>query len=437
MVVVTAILTPALVAAQPSQPNLTTQINGIEKQEDAPCEHGVETSICSICIPGFSDPAENPRRFREVPSVSCSTASTTVTLSSPAVSRTAGFEFATVKTQNLVYEISRNAEITYNANQYARLSSRAPGVIVKVLKDLGDRVEEGEVIAIIDSMSLGSAKADLLQATELLALWQANAEREQSLMQKGASTERAVLEAKTSLAEARISVSRARQHLLNLGLNKNVIAKVIKDSDTGSMLEITAPFSGKLLDRSAVMGEVVDENDMLFTIADTSLMWAMIDLTEADLAVVQKGQRIEFRLDSYPNRSFPGTLTWISTQLNQKTRTIRARTELDNGGQMLKAFMFGHAKINTGGGSKAVTVPKDAVQWEGCCNVAFIRANEEGTIFQPTRLTLGFDTGDHYEVLSGLTGSETVVTKGSYILKNEILKDAVGAGCCEVDHLSD
>lgn len=437
MVVVAAILTPALVAAQPSPPNRTTQTNGIEKQENALCEHGVETSRCLICSPGFSDPAANPRRFREAPSVSCSTASTIVTLASPAVSRTAGFEFATVKTQNLVYELRRNAEITYDANQYARLSSRAPGVIVKVLKYLGDQVEAGEVIAIIDSMTLGSAKADLLQATELLALWQANAEREQSLMDKGASTERAVLEAKTSLSEARISVSRARQHLLNLGLDELTIGKVIEDSDTGSMLQITAPFSGKLVDRSAVMGEVVDENDMLFTIADTSVMWAMIDLTEADLAVVRKGQRIEFRLDSYPSRSFPGTLTWISTQLDQKTRTIRARTDLDNGGQMLKAYMFGHARIHTGGGSKAVTVPKDAVQWEGCCNVAFIRANKEGTVFEPTRLVLGFDAGDRYEVLSGLSGGETVVTKGSYILKNEILKDAVGAGCCEVDYLAD
>ena len=436
MVVVTAILTPALIAAQPIPPNQATPISGIEKQGKAFCEHGVETSKCSICNPIFSEPMENPRRFHKAPSVSCSTASTTVTLSSPTVSRTAGFEFVTVKTQSLAYELSRNAEITYNTNQYARLSTRAPGVIAEVLKDLGDRVETGEVIAIVDSMSLGSAKADLLQATELFALWLVNADREQSMMNNGASTERAVLETKTSLAKARISVSRARQNLLNLGLDKIAVDKVIENNDTDSMLQITAPFSGELVDRSAVMGEVVDEDDMLFTIADTSLMWAMIDLTESDLAVVRKGQRIEFRLDSYPSRSFPGTLTWISTQLDQKTRTIRARTELDNGGQMLKAYMFGHARVHTGGGSKAVTIPKDAVQWEGCCNVAFIRANKEGTVFEPTRLVLGFDAGDRYEVLSGLTGGETVVTKGSYILKNEILKDAVGAGCCEVDHLS-
>tara|TARA_E500000305_G_C4029825_1_gene244375 strand:+ start:29578 stop:30852 length:1275 start_codon:yes stop_codon:yes gene_type:complete len=378
---------------------------------------------------------ENPRRAQQPPEAGCTTVNTVISLASPAIARTAGFEYAQVGTRDLSREIERNAEIVYNANQHARLSSRAPGVIVDVHKDLGDRLKKGDVIATVESMTLGSAKADLLQSTELLALWQANAGREQALMEKGASTERALLEAQTHLAEAKIAVSRAKQQLRNLGLSDEDIARVTKENDTGSLLRITAPFDGTLVERAAVMGEVVDENDMLFAIADTGVMWAMIDLSERDLASVKRGQDVVFRIDGIPSREFPGRLTWISTQLDKKTRTIKARAELDNGGQMLKAFMFGRATITAGAGAQAVTVPKSAVQWDGSCNIAFVRANEDGTMYQPVQLLLGFDTGDHYEVLSGLSVGDTVVSGGSFVLKNELLKDSMGAGCCEVGHL--
>ncbi|MFT5425011.1 MAG: cobalt-zinc-cadmium efflux system membrane fusion protein [Phycisphaerales bacterium] len=402
-------------------------------------EHATPESQCVVCTPSAvpNTTAGSLRRSLELPSVSCSTANTAVVLSSPAVARTAGLEFAEVRVGELSRSIERNAEVAYNANRYARLSSRAPGVIAEVLKDLGDRVRAGEVVAVVESMALGSAKADLLQSEELLSLWQANAERERTLMNKGASTERAVLEAQTRLAESRIAVSRARQQLRNLGLTDEELARVVDDGDTGSRLRITAPFDGTLVERSAVMGEVVDESDRLFAVSDTGSVWAMIDLTEADLGAVREGQRVQFRADGLQERAFPGVLTWISTQLDRKTRTIRARAELDNGEGTLRAFMFGRATVRAGADGRAVTVPKSAVQWEGCCNVAFVRVNDEGTVFQPARLTLGFDTGDRYEVLSGLSGGERVVTKGSYILKNEILKDAVGAGCCEVDQLSE
>lgn len=407
-------------------------------ERDWCAEHGTPESQCVVCNPGLASTgvgADAPRA-QQVPSVSCSTAQTTVTLASPAVSRTAGFEYAEIRAGALSKEIRRNAEIVYDANQYARLSTRAPGVIVEVRRDLGDLVERGEVVAVVDSIALGSAKADLLQASELLALWSANAEREGTLMSKGAGTERDVLEAKTRLAEARISVSRARQRLGNLGLSDGDIELVTEEGDTGSRLSLTAPFSGTLVERDAVRGELVSENDTLFAVANTLDMWVMIDLNERDLAAVRRGQAIVFRSEGLPSRAFAGRLTWISTQLDRQTRTIRARAELDNSDGMLRAFMFGEAAITAGAGTRALTVPKDAVQWEGCCNVAFVRANDDATVFQPARLTLGFDAGDRYEVLDGLQAGQTVVTTGSFILKNEILKDAVGAGCCEVGHLS-
>jgi cobalt-zinc-cadmium efflux system membrane fusion protein len=379
-------------------------------------------------------------RWQREPSLNCVTSSTLVRLSSAEAAAAAGFEFAQVQAGPLPHIVERNAEVAYNANRYARLSSRAAGVVVEVVKDLGENVQKGEVLAVVDSTDLGTAKAELLQSIETLNLWDANARRERDLLDKGVGIEREVLEAETSLAEARIEVSKSKQRLRNLGLSSEQIAGVEKDSDTSSLLPVMASFDGVVVDRSAVIGEVVEPGKPLLAIADTSVMWAMVDLTEADLAVVRTGQQASLTVDGLPGKSFAGRLNWISTQIDPRSRTLKARVELDNGEGMLRANMFGRARINAGESRVAITIPKEAVQWEGCCNIAFVRADEQGTSFQPTRLALAFDAGDRYEVVAaadgkGIKPGDWIVTRGSFILKNEVLKNSVGAGCCEVDHL--
>lgn len=389
-----------------------------------------------------TDRAQQPKgiagvdhRWQRPPAISCVTSSTPVTLTSAAAARAAGFEFATVQAAPLARTIERNAELAYNANRYARLSSRAAGVVAEVTKDLGETVEKGETLAIVDSAELGTAKAEVLQALETVALWEANARRERELVEKGAGIEREALEAETRLAESKIALSKARQRLRNLGLNNEQIAAVEKEGDTSSLLAVTAPFEGMIVERHAVMGEVVEPGKPLLSIADTHTMWAMVDLVETDLASVRTGQSAIVLLDSLPSQTFEGRVTWISTQVDPRTRTVKTRIELDNRDGMLRANMFGRARINAGDNREAVTVPKEAVQWEGCCNIAFVKSDEDGMTFQPARLVLGFDAGNRYEVIEGLKPGAVIVTRNSYILKNEVLKNSVGAGCCEVDHL--
>lgn len=405
-------------------------------------EHDTPETQCAICNPELSKAAETRAqsagvelRWQHEPSMSCTTSSTTVTLASPAVVRAVGFEYVQVQQAPLVRTVERNAELAFNANRYARLSSRAGGVIAEVKKDLGERVSKGDVLVVVDSSDLGGAKSDLLQAMETAKLWENNATRERSLVEKRVGVEREALEAETKAAESRIDVNRARQRLRNLGLSKDKITQVEKDGETSSLLELIAPFDGMVVERTGVIGEVVEPGRPILSVADLSTLWAMVDLADADLAVVKVGQQAVVTVDGLPGKSFAGRLTWISTQVDPKTRTLKARIELDNGEHLLRANMFGRARINAGERHQAITLPKEAVQWEGCCNIAFVRADEAGTTFRPARLVLAYDAGDRYEIADGLNPGDMVVTKGSYILKNEILKNSVGAGCCEVDHL--
>ncbi len=379
----------------------------------------------------------NTRRAALPPSTTCTKAKSIVRLQSPEIVRTAGLQFVRLEEQPVTATITRNAELLYNANRYARLSPRAAGVVVDVQRDLGDTLAAGDVLAVVDSAECGSAKAELLHAFAGVQLWKRSAERLRSLAQQGLGTESDAFEAETKLAESQIQNAKARQRLRNFGLPESDIETVQQSQDTSSHLKVTAPFEGIVVERSAVLGEVVESNHVLFAIANTQSMWAMIDLFESDVPVVATGQDVLFTLESAAGRTFAGTITWVSTHLNPATRTLKARAEIANDGGLLRANTFGAAQIVVRRGERCLVVPKDAVQWDGCCNLVFVKTNDEGTAFQPTQVHLGIDTGLAYEVLSGVKGGDVVVTSGSFLLKTEILKGAIGAGCCDhVDKLT-
>lgn len=413
-------------------------------------EHDVPESQCAICnsgainhpvdsgqpksqAPGQTIPLRqgNGSRAALPPSAGCTKSATLVRLQSPEIVQTAGLKFVSVEEQPLTATITRNAEIVYNANRFARLAPRATGMVADVRRDLGDKVAPGDVLAIIDSAEVGSAKADLHQAVASIQLWKATAERERSLAEQGIGTEREAQEAENRHTEAKINYARTKQRLRNLGLSDSDVESVEQSQDHSSHLYVAAPFEGVVVERSAVQGEVVEPTGVFFAVANTQSMWAMIDLFEHDGQTVVPGQEVVVVLESIPGKAFPGKITWVSTQINPSTRTLKARAEISNSDGLLRANAFGQARIMLRHGERSLVVPKDAVQWDGCCNLVFVQANDLATNFQAKKVQLGIDTGTAYEVLSGLKAGETVVTTGSFLLKTEILKGSIGAGCCD------
>jgi membrane fusion protein, heavy metal efflux system len=410
-------------------------------------EHAVPESQCVICDPSRAPkgqqatpppqgavslvPREDLPRTARAPSTKCSTETLRVQFLSSEVARDAGLAYVTVAERKVPFTLTCTAEVDYDRNQYARVAPRAPGVLSSVLKDLGDRVSQGDRLAVVTSTELGSAKAELLQARTLEALWVRNDEREQRLLRQRVSTERDVLQAETELAKARVAVSGARQRLRNLGISGAEIAAVCSSQDTSAALSVTAPFAGTVVARDAVEGEVVRTDRPLFAVADTRTLWAMLDVQEADIHRVRVGQPIVLAINGLPGETFPGRVTWVSAEVDRRTRTLRARAEVANADGVLRAGMFGRAVVHVSGPEQRVVVPKEAVQWEGCCNVVFVRKNDR--LFEPRKVRLGHEAGPQWVVESGLSAGETVVTTGSFLLKTEILKGSIGAGCCEVE----
>src|SRR5690606_31946263 len=134
-------------------------------------------------------------------------------------------------------------------------------------------------------------------------------------------------------------------------------------------------------------------------------------------------QPVTIELDGLPDAPIEGRIEWISTQIDPKTRTLKARVAVPNTDGRLRANMFGRARIVVER-CEATVIPKSAVQWDGCCNVVFVRQSE--TIYKPAKVELGHEERDHVEVRAGIEPGQTVVTQGSFLLKTELMKGEIG-----------
>lgn len=413
-------------------------VESFKKAGDWCAEHEVPESQCMKCnatlreriSTDFNQKYAAMPRSQRPPSPACTNDKATVRLVSADMARRTGLTFFEVARQPLTYSVTCNAEIAYDGNRFAQLSSRVPGVVRGVRVDLGAKVAQGNVLAVIDSPELAAAKSDLLQAMSSVALQTKSFERESALGKTGLSPLRDVQEIENRLTEARIAESLAAQKLRLLGLSEEEVAYLRETSDTSSLLSLTAPFDGEVVERTAVIGETVETSRMLFSVADTARMWAMLDLAEPRVQL-RVGMRVTLQLEGFEGDSFAGQIAWVSTKIDPRTRTLKARAEFVNPEGMLKANMFGQAHVQVRDNEQALVVPKEAVQWDGCCNMVFVKEND--TTFEPRKVRLGLANEDLFEVRDGVREGERVVVAGSFLLKTEILKGEIGAGCCPDD----
>ncbi|MBL8879571.1 MAG: efflux RND transporter periplasmic adaptor subunit, partial [Phycisphaerales bacterium] len=417
-------------------------VEAYRKMNDWCGGHDRPESFCSACNgphasdkwmalvaakPNDATHADTQPRIQRAPSPACNASDNVIELANAEVAQRSGLTHVTVAKQVLSSDLVCNAEVEYDGSRYAQITARVAGVVREVRANLGDVVKAGQPLVVIDSAELAAAKADTQQSAAVAALAEKTLAREQSLLARGISSEREVSEAETKLAEARIALTRAERRLGALGLTTDEIARVTAGDDNSATLSVNAPFDGVIVARSAVIGESVDISRALFALADTARMWVMLDVPDSG-APLSIGQEVEFNHERIGVEPLLGRLTWISTEIDHKTRNLKARAEFENADGLLRAHQFGRARVLLGEPMERLTAPRSAVQWDGCCNVVFVKTGDRQ--YRPRKVRLGWSSGDTVEVLEGLEIGETVVAQGSFLLKTEIKKGEIGAGCC-------
>jgi len=431
-------------------------------------EHGVPESNCTLCHPEIAvkgELAESADASKVVATdgatantsgktgkdpATCQSHALRVQFASAESVKKAGVQLDKVIERPMEQTISANAETQYDRTRFAQIASRVSGVVWRVDSQIGQIVRKDEVLALVDAAEVGRAKAELLTAVAQRDLRAQTTRRVEQLAPQKIIAEADVQEAQAATREAEIRVFNARQALINLGLTTPVGTDGIPDErelhllglpeeirtslDSGApsanLVPLIAPLDGVVVQCEMVAGEVIEASKPLFAIADTRKMWLTIDVPQAQIGRAAIGQPVRFRPEG-SDATVHGAIAWISTAVDDQTRTVKVRADVDNSDGRLLASSFGNAQITVRESPNAVAVPNEAIQWEGCCHIVFVRLADD--IFQTRKVRLGSRDSHYTEVFAGLLPGEVVATAGSHVLKSEILKSNLGAGCCAVE----
>lgn len=182
------------------------------------------------------------------------------------------------------------------------------------------------------------------------------------------------------------------------------------------MVTVRAPMSGTVVSRAVYEGQYVATNDRLFEIGDFSRMWFVFDVYEADLAWVKPGLPVELALASQPGRLLTAPVAFIDPNLNETTRTARARVVLDNTDRQLFHRQTGIASVRLES-PDVLLVPRSAVLQHGGFPLVFVDRGNHA--YAATRIRLGRIGDTTAEVLDGLAAGDRVVTQGGLILDGQ------------------
>ena len=217
----------------------------------------------------------------------------------------------------------------------------------------------------------------------------------------------------------------ARERLRLMGVPDAEVARLDRERVASSRLTLPSPFSGTVLERSVVAGQYVEANMSLYTVADLSRVWVLVDLYESDIGRVHVGDRARFTADGLPGRVFDGAVDFIYPTVSNETRTLKARLALDNREGLLRPGMYGKVDAGSARGG-ALVVPAEAVVNTGEVSYVFL-ARGEGH-FEPRRVWTGRGDGDLVTVLRGISEGDTVVASASFLIDSESRLKAAIAG---------
>ncbi|NTW59492.1 MAG: efflux RND transporter periplasmic adaptor subunit [Nitrospirae bacterium] len=317
--------------------------------------------------------------------------------------------------------IEATAAIELDGDRVAKISARSSGRLVKIVASQGEAVKTGQALAWFDSPELGQAWAEYSKAKGRAVLARKNLEREEILFSKKISPEKDVIKARQDLAEAEADLTFAQEKFHLLGIDVEQFENK-QGGNQHPLIAMTSPISGSIIERTATQGEVVSPEKTLFTVADLSRLWVIIDIYEKDLGRVKSGTAVKVSTTAYAEKSFRGFISYLGEIMDEKSRTVKARVEVENANRLLKPGMFATVTIDAKGmqTEEAVIIPEEAVFLDGSKNYVFIQTGPEQ--FEMREVAVGRTLGKRLEVIRGLNKGEPVAVKGAFILKSELKK---------------
>ncbi len=315
----------------------------------------------------------------------------------PETQQALGIRMEVVGLQTLTQTIQAPATVVPDESRISRVHTRVAGWVEQLdVSTTGETVRSGQPLARIFSQELLSSQTEYLAA-------------------RRATTDAGITSAVVASGRVRLSV---------LGMSADEIDAIERTGEPISLVTVTAPRSGVVINQGVTVGTAVDPSTPLITVADLSSVWVFAEVPEGSVGAVRLGTTTRLDFPASGRAPFTGRMDFLYPTLTERTRTLRVRFSVANSDGMLRPGLYGTAMFEAEG-IQAITVPRDAIVDTGRQQHVFVAVDD---VFEPRLVTLGVRLADRVEIRSGLEEGERIVASGVFLLDSESRLRATGGG---------
>ena len=344
-------------------------------------------------------------------------------------------------------EIQLSGKIAYDESRIGNITAWVSGRVERMFVDYtGITVNKGDHMIELYSPDLYAAQEELIQARKILGMGSSQSPLYQKSMES--------------------NLLAVREKLRLMGLVDEQIKAIEMGESPSDVVTVYSPMSGVVIQKNSVEGAYVKTGTNIYTIADLTRVWIILDAYETDLPWLAFGQDVSFTTGGIPGKTFAGRIAFIDPEVDEKTRTVKVRINVANSDGELKPGMFVHGSIQAsiGGEGKAINpelankwvcpmhpevaqsksgscpicemdlvqsesmgivhtpghrhdsllIPASAVLKTGNRAIVYVKVPVDEPTFEGREIVLGPRVGDQYVVKSGLVAGEEVVVKGNF-----------------------
>jgi len=226
------------------------------------------------------------------------------------------------------------------------------------------------------------------------------------------------LSARSSLP-AGSTLDGARRRLRLLGVPSAQIEQILQREQLQDTVTVSAPVSGIVTEKFVNQGAYVSTGQPLFTVLALDKLWLELAAFESQLPLLQVGQQVEVSVKALPGETLSGRIELIEPELNIANRNARVRVLLANPDGRLKPGMLAQASLETTV-AESLLVPASAVLFTGKQSLVYVQPDPAEPWYEPRQVELGLRLGEEYQLLSGVSAGELVVTHGAFRLDSEL-----------------
>jgi membrane fusion protein, heavy metal efflux system len=287
----------------------------------------------------------------------------------------------TLRLGSVISDLSLSGKIAFNEDKVSRIYPLVSGHVTDVKVSLGDYVEKGKILAILESSDMANYFNEFKSSQAEVAIARKNLDVTSNMRSSGVSSEKDYLVAQNEYQKALAEFKRISEVLKING------SSFTANDSTGSGYEIKAPISGFVVEKNVTAGMDLrpDANDNLFTISDLKELWATANVYETDISKIKVGSDAEVVTLSYPDKMYKGKVDRISNILDPETKVMSIKIHLDNKDFKLKPGMFAHISVRLPEDKKMLAAKTDAIifddeksyllKYRGKCNVTIEKVN--------------------------------------------------------------